>query len=409
MTSVLSTTCCIAGGGPAGMMLGLLLARAGVAVIVLEKHTDFLRDFRGDTIHPSTLAVMHDLGLLDRFLKLPHQRVERLDADVYGQRVTIADFRHLRTPCPYIALMPQWDFLDFLAEEARAWPNFRLLMGTRADAVIERDGAVVGVRASSGEQDIEITAQLVVAADGRHSTLRDRAGLPADDLGAPIDVLWFRLPRDAAQDVEQTGGYVRAGVFLVTINRGSYWQCGYVIAKGGNDALRAEGLDALKARIADAAPFLKPALQTLRSWDDLSLLSVQVNRLRQWQRDGLLCIGDAAHAMSPVGGVGINLAVQDAVAGANLLGDVLRQRRPDVHDLARVQRRRAWPTRVTQALQIAIQNTVLAPALAAPADTATHKLPLALQLLRRMPLLSRVPARVIGIGVRPERVRSAAK
>jgi len=411
MVEKLSTQCCIAGGGPAGMMLGFLLARAGVDVMVLEKHVDFLRDFRGDTIHPSTLAVMDDLGLLEEFLGLPHQRVDSLSANVYGQSVTIADFTHLKAVCPYLVLMPQWDFLDFLAERGRAFPNFHLLMGTRATGLIEQDGVIVGVRAESGSDAFEISCDLAVAADGRHTTLRESAGLAVEEAGAPIDVLWFRLTRDPSREDAQTGGYIRPGLFLVAINRDTYWQCGYVIPKGSLERLRAAGLDALKDHIHECVPVLGDALGELRDWDDLKLLTVQVNRLLRWYREGLLCIGDAAHAMSPVGGVGINLAIQDAVATGNLLGDALREKRLQTSHLEAVQRRREWPTRVTQRLQIAVQNEILAPVLAARRDGDPPKpqsLPLALQLVRRLPMLSRIPARVVGMGVRPERVRQRA-
>ena len=408
MSENLSTQCCIAGGGPAGMMLGFLLARAGVDVMVLEKHADFLRDFRGDTIHPSTLAVMDDLGLLKEFLQLPHQRVSRLSANVYGHPVTIADFTHLDAVCPFLVMMPQWDFLDFLAGRGRAFPNFHLRMGTRATGLIEREGVVIGVRAEAGGDAVEIRCDLAVAADGRHTTLRESAGLAVEEAGAPIDVLWFRLARDPAREDAQTGGYIRPGLFLVAINRDTYWQCGYVIPKGSLERLRTAGLDALKADVRECAPFLGEAVAELRSWDDLKLLTVQVNRLLRWHREGLLCIGDAAHAMSPVGGVGINLAIQDAVAAGNLLADALREKRLQTTDLEAVQRRRDWPTRVTQRLQIAVQNEMLAPVLAARQAGDLHKtrsLPFALQLVRRLPMLSRIPARVVGMGVRPERVR----
>jgi 2-polyprenyl-6-methoxyphenol hydroxylase-like FAD-dependent oxidoreductase len=312
--------------------------------------------------------------------------------------------------------MPQWDFLDFVARKGRAYPNFHLYMGTRAAAVIERDGVVVGVRtdtkaAAPGAASAEIRCNLVVAADGRDSTIRESAGLASDNLGAPMDVLWFRLARDATRENAQTGGYIRRGLFLVAINRDTYWQCGYVIAKGTLEALRAAGLDALKAKIIEVAPFLKESLVEIRDWNDLKLLTVQVNRMPRWYRDGLLCIGDAAHAMSPVGGVGINLAIQDAVAAANLLADGLREERALSEPLAALQRRRDWPTRVTQRMQIAVQNEVLAPVLAGQAASgraAAGRLPLPLQLLRRLPMLSRIPARLVGVGVRPERVRSRA-
>jgi 2-polyprenyl-6-methoxyphenol hydroxylase-like FAD-dependent oxidoreductase len=410
MSKTLSTGCCIAGGGPAGLVLGFLLARAGVDVIVLEKHADFLRDFRGDTIHPSTLTVMQDLGLLDQFLRLPHERVERLTANVYGESVTIADFGHLKAPRPYLVMMPQWDFLDFIATHARGYPNFRLHMNALATGVVEVDGVVTGVQAVIDGQPAIVSCDLVIAADGRQSSICKSAGLVGEDLGAPIDVLWFRLTRNPATSGAQTGGYVRPGLFLVAIDRDSYWQCAYVIPKGSLQQLQAEGLDALKRNIAECAPFLEGSLEELRDWEDLKLLTVQVNRMPCWYRDGLLCIGDAAHAMSPVGGVGINLAIQDAVATANLLAAPLRERRLQASHLAAVQKRRAWPARVTQRIQIAVQNEVLAPVLGGrvrPNDVdGQPPLPVPLQILRRLPMLSRIPARMVGIGVRPERVRT---
>ncbi len=398
------TECCIAGGGPAGLMLGYLLARAGVEVVVLEKHTDFLRDFRGDTIHPSTLTVLQDLGLLDAFLALPHQEVRELTGDVYGETVTIADFTHLAAPRPFMVLIPQWDFLDFIADQARALPNFALRLGAQALGVIEEGSAVVGVKVQTADAGYALRADLVVAADGRHTTLRASAGLESVDLGAPIDALWFRLPR-ATTDRSQTGGFIRPGAMLVTLNRDDYWQCAYVIPKGSLQTLQAQGLAAFRARIAATAPFLSAAAQSLNDWGQVKLLSVQVSRMPRWYRDGLLCIGDAAHAMSPVGGVGINLAIQDAVAASNLLAAALREKRLSTDDLEAVQRRRDWPARVTQRAQIALHNELLAPVLAGTA--APTRVPLPVRLLQRLPLLRRLPARLVGIGVRPERVRTA--
>ncbi len=404
MDTPLRTQCCIAGGGPAGLLLGYLLARAGVGVVVLEKHADFLRDFRGDTIHPSTLTVLDDLGLLEAFLELPHQEVRELVGDVYGQSVTLADFAHIAAPRPFMVLIPQWDFLDFIADQARLLPNFSLRMGAKATGVIEEAAAVVGVNVQTAEGGFTVHADLVVAADGRHTTLRGSGGLASDDLGAPIDVLWFRLARDRLHDRSQTGGYIRPGAMLVTLNRDEYWQCAYVIPKGTLPALRAEGIEAFRARVAAVAPFLGAALPALAGWDDVKLLSVQISRMPRWYRSGLLCIGDAAHAMSPVGGVGINLAIQDAVAASNLLADALRERRLTVDDLAAVQKRREWPARVTQQAQIAVQNELLAPVLSGAPAPAT--LPLPLRLLQRLPMLRRLPARLVGIGVRPERVHT---
>jgi 2-polyprenyl-6-methoxyphenol hydroxylase-like FAD-dependent oxidoreductase len=411
MSDRLTTRCCIAGAGPAGMVLGLLLARAGVDVVVLEKHADFLRDFRGDTIHPSTLTVMEDLDLLDEFLRLPHEQVDRLTANVYGESVTIADFTRLKAPRPYLVLMPQWDFLDFMARQGRHYPHFHLHMNALATGVVEEEGVVTGVQAVIEGRRATVDCDLVVAADGRHTTLRGSAKLESIDLGAPMDVLWFRLSRGPSAAGAQTGGYVRPGLMLVAINRDKYWQCGYVIPKGSLEKLRAAGLDELKRNVVACAPFLQPALAELKDWEDLKLLTVQVSRMPRWYRDGLLCIGDAAHAMSPVGGVGINLAIQDAVAAANLLANPLRERRLQTSHLAAVQRRREWPTRVTQRMQIAVQNEILAPVLSGKAMSrgdGSRPLPVPLQALRRLPALSRIPARMIGIGVRPERVLSPA-
>ena len=397
------TQSCIAGGGPAGLMLGYLLARSGVQVTVLEKHDDFLRDFRGDTIHPSTLTVLDDLGLLEEFLELPHQEIAELSGEVYGQLVTIADFRHVPAARPFLVLVPQWDFLDFIAARAKALPGFTLRMGAKAAAVIEENGKVVGVQVEDKDGQYAIRADLVVAADGRHTTLRPSAGLPTVDLGAPIDVLWFHLPRDAVRHPSRTGGVIQPGAMLVTLNRDTYWQCAFVIPKGSLAALQQEGIEAFRQRVARTAPFLTPEVAALGSWDEIKLLSVQISQMPRWWREGLLCIGDAAHAMSPVGGVGINLAIQDAVATANLLARALRNGTLRNEDLQAVQQRRQWPARVTQRAQVAVQNEVLSPLLAL--SEAPARPPLAVKLLQRLPLLRRLPARMVGIGVRPERVR----
>jgi 2-polyprenyl-6-methoxyphenol hydroxylase-like FAD-dependent oxidoreductase len=391
----------VAGGGPAGMMLGLLLARAGVDVVVLEKHADFLRDFRGDTIHPSTLDVLADLGLLDRFLALPHQQVETLTGYVEDEPFVIADFRRLKTARRFIALIPQWDFLDFLADEAGRYPNFRLIRRAEAKDLVRRAGRVAGVSAETADGPLKVEADLVVGADGRRSTIREAAGFEIERLGAPMDVMWFRLPLKEA-DGSATGGRFSAGGLFVTIYRGDYWQCALVIPKDGADMVRAEGLAAFRARVARLAPFSADGrLDDIREWDQVSVLSVAVDRLTCWHAPGLLCIGDAAHAMSPVGGVGINLAIQDAVAAGNLLAGPLRERRLSEADLARVQQRRMFPTRLTQAMQVAVQNRVVSPTLASRGRLAP---PLALRLMRRFPALTAFPARLVGVGVRPERV-----
>jgi 2-polyprenyl-6-methoxyphenol hydroxylase-like FAD-dependent oxidoreductase len=394
--------CCIAGGGPAGMMLGLLLARAGVSVLVLEKHADFLRDFRGDTIHPSTLELMHELGLLEEFLRLPHQKVPRLTAQFGDVPVTIADFTHLPTRCKFIALMPQWDFLDFLARHARRHASFRLEMRAEATGLIEEAGRVRGLRGTAPTGPFEVRADLLVAADGRGSVLRERAGLHVEDLGAPMDVFWFRLSR-RPEDPEATMGRFDVGRIFVLINRGEHWQCGFVIPKGSAEEVRRRGVDAFRVTIAQMVPFAADRVGEIRGWEDVRLLTVRVDRLRQWYRPGLLCIGDAAHAMSPVGGVGINLAIQDAVAAANLLAEPLREGRLTTDHLRRVQRRRQWPTRVTQWLQLLVQRRVITRALRGGSGRLAP--PSAVRLLARCPLLQRVPARLVGVGVRAEHVR----
>jgi 2-polyprenyl-6-methoxyphenol hydroxylase-like FAD-dependent oxidoreductase len=398
----ITTQCCIAGGGPAGVMLGFLLARAGVDVVVLEKHADFFRDFRGDTIHPSTLELMHELGLLDEFLKLPHQKVERIGAQIGDVHVHVADFTHLPTLCKYVALMPQWDFLDFLAAHGKRYPGFDLRMNADAVDLIEEGGRIAGVIAKTPDGEVAIRADLVVGADGRHSTVRERAGLIGDDYGAPMDVLWFRVSRKASDSAE-TFGHVEAGAMMVMLDRGDYWQCAYVIAKGGIDRVKAEGLDAFRRRVLAMSPFLADRIGEIKDWDDVKLLSVAVDRLRRWWRPGLLCIGDAAHAMSPIGGVGVNLAVQDAVAAANLLAAPLKARRLTDADLAAVEARRILPVRLTQWLQITIQNRVISAVLAAQ---ARPRPPAVMKLFDAFPVLRRLPARLVGMGFRPEHVRT---
>jgi 2-polyprenyl-6-methoxyphenol hydroxylase-like FAD-dependent oxidoreductase len=404
-TASRAVRCCIAGGGPAGMMLGLLLARAGVSVLVLEKHADFLRDFRGDTIHPSTLELMHELGILEEFLQLPHQQVSRLAAQFGDFPVTIADFTRLRTHCRFIAMMPQWDFLDFLVRRAKFFPTFQLQMRAEATELIEEAGWVTGVRGITPAGPLEVRADLVVAADGRSSVLRERAGLSVEDLGAPMDVLWFRLSR-RPRDPTAILGRFDIGRIFVLINRGEHWQCGYVIPKGSAEEVRRRGLEAFRADVARLAPWAADRVGEIRDWDDVKLLTVKVDRLRQWYRPGLLCIGDAAHAMSPIGGVGINLAIQDAVAAANLLWEPLRAGRPIVAHLRRVQARRQWPTRVTQGFQVLVQRRIISQALQGGQARLTP--PLAIRLLARYPFLQRLPARMVGVGIRAEHVRSPA-
>ncbi|MDN5850867.1 MAG: FAD-dependent oxidoreductase [Nitrococcus sp.] len=385
-------------------MLGYLLARAGVEVLVLEKHADFLRDFRGDTIHPSTLELLHELGLLEEFLTLPHQEARTIGARVGGVEFPVADFRHLPTQCKFIAFMPQWDFLDFLARKAAGCPGFDLRMNTEVIDLIEDAGRVVGVRARSPEGVLEFRADLVVAADGRDSVLRGKAGLRVQDLGAPMDVMWFQLPVHAG-DPEQPVACFETGQIFIMIYRGEHWQCGFVIPKGSGDRIRALGLDAFRGAIGKLAPFVGDRVAALERWDDIKLLSVRVDRLHRWHRPGLLCIGDAAHAMSPVGGVGINLAIQDAVAAANRLSMPLRDGQLTADHLRRVQRRRELPTRITQRFQVLAQNRIIFNVLArAAGGTGALKPPLVLRLLARFPALRRIPARLIGIGIRPEHI-----
>jgi 2-polyprenyl-6-methoxyphenol hydroxylase-like FAD-dependent oxidoreductase len=401
-TEKVTTTCAIAGGGPAGMMLGFLLARAGVDVLVLEKHADFLRDFRGDTIHPSTLDVMHELGLLDKFLKLPHSKVREIGGIVGDEKVIFADFTHLPTHCGFIAFIPQWDFLDFLADQGRRYPGFHLRIQAEVDDLVREGDRVVGLKAKRPDGMLEVRCDLVVGADGRHSAVRRLAGLTVEDLGAPMDVLWMRLSKRPG-DGTQTLGRIQAGRLFVMLDRGDYWQCAYVIPKGGFDALQAQGIEAFRNDLVALNPALKDRMNEIGSWDDVKLLTVRVDRLKRWYCPGLLCIGDAAHAMSPVGGVGINLAIQDAVAAANILWEPLRKGPVPEDVLAHVQKRRQWPTEMTQAVQLFVQKRIISNVLSM---TAQPRPPFFLTLLNRFPFLRRFPARLIGMGFRPEHVHS---
>jgi len=403
-TQEVSVRCVIAGGGPAGMVLGLLLARSGIPVAVLEKHADFLRDFRGDTIHPSTLQLMHELGILQEFLRRPHQEVLQLSGQIGDTIVPIADFSRLPTQCRFIALMPQWDFLDFVAEQARRFAAFRLEMEAEVDDLVIADGRVAGVRATTPKGAVTIRAGLTIGADGRHSVVREKAGLEVIDLGAPMDVLWFRLSRRAG-DPEQLLFRVDRGRGLVMIDRGDYFQCGYLIRKGTFAEFQAGGLERFRSEIASLAPFLRDRVPELRDWKDVRVLTVMLDRLRRWYRPGLLCIGDAAHAMSPIGGVGINLAIQDAVAAANILAAPLQHGGIANRDLRAVQRRREFPTRATQGMQVLIQNRVIGRVLESAKPLSP---PLFVRLLQRLPWLRRRLARLIGMGFRPEHIRVPA-
>jgi 2-polyprenyl-6-methoxyphenol hydroxylase-like FAD-dependent oxidoreductase len=393
----LQTRCVIAGGGPAGIMLGYLLARAGMPVIVLEKHADFFRDFRGDTIHPSTLELMYELGLLEEFLKQPHQEVRELRAVINGQTVPIADFTKLPTRCKFIAFMPQWDFLNFLSMHAKQFPTFQLLMQHEVVDLIFDQQRVIGVRAKTPRGETEIRADLIIGADGRHSIVQARAGLERQDFGVPIDVLWMRIAKKP-DDPQQSFGFFQQGKLLVLLDRGDYWQCGFVIPKGGFDDIKARGLTEFQADIVSFAAFLRDRVGELNEWSKIKLLTVQINRLREWCREGLLCIGDSAHAMSPAGGVGINLAIQDAVATANLLAEKLRSGPVSLDDLRKVQARREWPTRLIQGMQVFIHNHVVT----GRTSHAKGSLPFVVRLLQWFPVLRQLPARFVGIGPRPE-------
>jgi 2-polyprenyl-6-methoxyphenol hydroxylase-like FAD-dependent oxidoreductase len=399
------TRCCIAGGGPAGMMLGLLLARAGVPVTVLEKHGDFLRDFRGDTVHPSTLAILDELGLRERFDRLPQHRVDHLAAIVGGRAQPIVDFRGLH-PYAYLALVPQWDLLDLLADAAREFPTFDLRMRHAATGWIEEGGRTTGVQVTGPDGPYALHADLVVACDGRHSTLRASAGLTGRDHGAPMDVLWFRMPRKES-DPQDTFGIVDRGHMMVLLNRSDYWQTAFLVPKGGDVALRAQPIDALRESVAQLAPFLADRRDAIESWDKVSTLSVQIDRLQRWHRPGLLLIGDAAHAMSPIGGVGINLAIQDAVAAANALAGPLRAGGAiDEALLASIQRRREWPVKVVQRVQITMPKRLISRALEQAG--APPRIPAWLRFLLRFRAVRHIPARLFGYGLRQEHVHTPA-
>jgi len=392
----------IAGGGPAGMMLGYLLARGGIEATVLEKHVDFFRDFRGDTIHPSTLQLMYELGIQEEFLRLPHDEIRTLQGRIGASTITLADFTHLPTHTHFMALMPQWDFLNFLAEKAKTYPAFSLRTKTAATGLIHDGDRVVGLRVMTETGEEELRADLVVGCDGRSSTVREAAALPVEDLGAPMDVIWLRVSK-SPEDPSQTFGNIENGRILVTLNRTTYWQVAYVIPKGTFAEIQAAGIDAFRKNVAEVAPYLAGRVGEIDGWDKVSLLTVRVDRLTRWYAPGLLCIGDAAHAMSPIGGVGINLAIQDAVATANLLYAPLRDGTLTVADLAKVQARRTFPTKVTQRMQVIVQNNIIKRVLA---SSTVQRAPWFLTLFDRIPYLRRFPARLVGLGARPEHIHT---
>lgn len=397
----ISVQCCVVGGGPAGMMLGYLLGRAGIKTVVLEKHADFFRDFRGDTVHPSTMKVMQELGLLEDFLKLPHQQISRLNGQFGNTSIRLADMSRLDTPCPYIAFMPQWDFLNFLDRKGKRFQSLQVMKNAEAVDLLQDGQRISGVVAKTVEGQLRIMADLTVACDGRHSILREKAGLKVEDIGAPIDVLWFRVGKSSGV-TDGVFARVQSGQMMVKLDRGDYWQCAYVIAKGRIDDIKARGLETFRSNVASMAPILRDHVEDIKSWDDVKLLTVVIDRLKQWARPGLLCIGDAAHAMSPVGGVGVNLAVQDAVAAANLLSDKFGKGSPSLVDLNRVQERRLFPAKFIQGMQVLVQNRVINRALSGGNLTP----PFFMRVITQIPWLQGLTARVLGIGVRPEHVHS---
>ncbi|WP_233021822.1 FAD-dependent oxidoreductase [Rhodopseudomonas boonkerdii] len=401
-TGRLATRCCIVGGGPAGMMLGYLLGRAGVDTIVLEKHADFFRDFRGDTVHPSTLQVMDELGLIDDFLKIKHDRIAKMDGYFGQHKLRIVDITRTPAKYPFIAFMPQWDFLNFLRDKGQRFPHLKVMMKTEVTDLIWSGAQVSGVKATTEQGPIEIRADLIVACDGRHSVVRQAAKLEVEDIAAPMDILWFRIAK--GQETESVFARLEPGKMMVTIDRGDYWQCAYVIAKNHFDEVKGRGIEAFRSEVSRLAPILAAHIDEVKSWDDVKLLTVAINRLKRWHLPGLLCIGDAAHAMSPVGGVGVNIAVQDAVATANLLAAKLGRGPVSEDDLDAVRQRREFPMRVTQAIQVVMQNNIISRALAPGGQPLTP--PLVMRMVNVIPWLQGLTARILAIGVRPEHVRS---
>ncbi|MES2330287.1 MAG: FAD-dependent oxidoreductase [Bacteroidota bacterium] len=400
----LTTNCCICGGGPAGIMLGFLLARAGIEVVVLEKHADFFRDFRGDTIHPSTIQLMHELNLLDAFLQVPHQEVDQLNGQFNGVDVQIADFTHLKVAKPILALMPQWDFLNFISRQASKYPGFTLLTEAVVYELIKDGQRTTGIKANTPNGPIEIHANLIVGADGRSSDVRRLAGLNVINTGAPIDVLWFRLSKNSATDPKQTLGRFEGNRMMVLLNRGDYWQCAYVIMKGELETIKSKGIEGFHDDVIAICPFFRDRVNELNDWNDIKLLNVVIDHLEKWYAEGVVCIGDASHAMSPVGGVGINLAIQDAVAAANILyPSLLRKESIPITVLKKIQQRREFPARVIQRMQVIMQNGIVRRK-NTPGEKQT--LPFFLKMFKRFPFLTRIPAKIIGMGIRPEHIKT---